>query len=76
MKRAEVWRMWPGSWGVRVFPYDDAPDRNQPVRKRPPTNGKKLRPVNGITFPTHQAAMRAALAEVGLAKPAEHREAP
>lgn len=67
VKRAEVWRMWPGSWGVLIFPHDDTPDRNKRVLERPSMKGVRLRPRSGpLNFPTHEAALSAALHEVGL----------
>lgn len=66
--RAEVWRMWPGSWGVLMFPHDDVPDRGKRVIERPPMKGSRLRPRSGSrNFPTHESALAAALHEVGLA---------
>lgn len=66
MKRAEVWRMWPGNWGVLVFPHHQEPGRDTPIHVRPPEGGRALTPRDEINFPTHDAAMTAALAEVGL----------
>lgn len=58
--------MWPGNWGAQVF--TEPVDTGIPIHSRLP--GKRIIPTDGITFPSHEAALAAALAEVGLAGPA------
>lgn len=81
MKRAEVAKLpFRERTADEVWYFDvfDAPVEPEVeglwIRDRP--EGTSLEPVGGDRFPTHQEALDAALVAVGLAKPAEHREAP
>lgn len=73
MKRAEVWRNEPGNWGFIVW-GGEIPDRGRPIILRDSPDGR-IPPLGG-TRETHEEALSEALEAVGLARPAEHREAP
>lgn len=67
MKRAEVWKhRYGGAWMVSHWPSGIITDRDLPIGERPTGN------LDPREFPTHDAALRAALAAVGLA-PEEER---
>lgn len=71
MKRAEVWKhRYSGAWRVSHWPSGVIIDRHLSIGERTIGN------LDPREFPTHAAALAHALAEVGLDRPAEHREAP
>ena len=75
MKRAVVWKVkGPNGYWWACIGRAEHYQPNAPMHLRlPRTPGASHK---HRTFPTHETAMAAALAEVGLATPPEQREAP
>lgn len=71
-----MWREAGGDWSCEVYadlwnPGREVPDPRVRIAHRDPANA-----ATRTWHPTHQEALDAALVAVGLARPAEHREAP
>ena len=73
MKRAEVWQDCTGVWLAGVD--TDPRNASRSWQWRAPIE-KRHYAVDPDEFPTHASALAHALHEVGLDRPAEHREAP
>lgn len=72
MKRAEVFRARAGEWWAFIWD-GPIPDRDERIIFR---DNRGRSPVSTGEHPTHAAALAHALTEIGLDRPAEHREAP
>ncbi|MGY5764957.1 hypothetical protein ACXET9_07150 [Brachybacterium sp. DNPG3] len=63
VERAEVWCLGPGAWVVQVFVPGLRGGRSGPIHLRP-AGITVYPPDDGLAFPTHAAALAAALAAV------------
>lgn len=76
MRRAEVWKnRYVDDWWAFVIWDGEPPTRHLPIPDRD-DSGDTPTWIDGGGFLTHAEALAHAVTEVGLDRPAEHREAP